>query len=56
VGRVSVIVLNWNGRGIVEECISSLLNQSYRDFELLVVDNGSTDGSREWLEENVNLG
>lgn len=54
--RVSVIVLNWDGKGFVEECISSLLSQSYRDFELLVVDNGSTDGSREWLEENVNLG
>lgn len=51
-----MIVLNWNGKGFVEECIYSLLNQTYWDFELLVVDNCSTDSSREWLKKNVHLG
>lgn len=51
-----MIVLNWNGGGIVEECLASLLNQTYKDFELLVVDNGSTDVSREWLKKNAHLG
>jgi GT2 family glycosyltransferase len=46
----SVIVLNWNGRHLLEECLSSLEAQSFRDFETIVVDNGSTDGSVEWLK------
>ncbi len=40
--RVSVIVLNWNGIRYTVKCIKSLKKQSYRDFELIVVDNGST--------------
>jgi len=58
--KVSVIVLNWNGMGYVEECLDSLLDQTYRDFELIVVDNGSTDGSLElikkWFEGARNVG
>lgn len=49
--RVSIIVLNWNGLPYLEECLDSLRSQTYRDFELIVVDNFSTDGSREWLRE-----
>ncbi len=41
----SVIVLNWNGRRLLEECLDSVLAQTFRDFETLVADNGSTDGS-----------
>lgn len=51
--RVSVIVLNWNGEAYLGECLDSILNQTYSDFELLVVDNASTDGSREWLRERA---
>jgi GT2 family glycosyltransferase len=46
----SVIVLNWNGRHLLEECLSSIEAQSFRDFETIVVDNGSTDGSVEWVK------
>jgi len=46
----SVIVLNWNGKAHLEGCLLSLGRQTYRDFETIVVDNGSTDGSAEWLE------
>lgn len=45
----SVIVLNWNGRQFLEECLDSVLTQSFRDLELIVVDNGSTDGSVEFV-------
>lgn len=40
--RVSVIVLNWNGKRFLEKCSGSLLNQDYFNFEVLLVDNGYT--------------
>ena len=46
----SVIVLNWNGLQFLDECLDSVLTQSFRDLELIVVDNGSTDGSVEFLQ------
>ncbi len=48
---ISVVVLNWNGRKCIGRCLESLERQSFGDFEILAVDNGSTDGSREYLEE-----
>jgi GT2 family glycosyltransferase len=42
---VSVIVLNWNGREDTLECLESVLNIDYSTYEVVVVDNGSTDGS-----------
>jgi len=47
--RVSVIVLNWNGKHFLEKCLDSLLNQDYPNFEVLLVDNGSTDNSLEFV-------
>lgn len=46
---VSVIVLNWNGRHLLGDCLASLRQQSFRDFEVILVDNGSTDGSRDYI-------
>jgi len=46
----SAIVLNYNGRGFVEESVQSLLDQDLPGLEVLVVDNGSTDGSAEGVE------
>jgi GT2 family glycosyltransferase len=48
----SVIILNWNGRHLLEECLSSLRSQTFRDFETIIVDNGSTDGSADWVKEH----
>jgi GT2 family glycosyltransferase len=47
----SVVILNWNGRHLLEECLESVKRQSFRDFETIVVDNGSEDGSQAWLME-----
>jgi GT2 family glycosyltransferase len=47
---VSVVILNFNGRRYLEACLSSLAAQTYRDFEVIVVDNASQDGSVEYLE------
>ena len=46
---VSVTVLNWNGRHMLEACLAALRAQTFRDFEVIVVDNSSTDGSAEWV-------
>lgn len=48
--KVSLIVLNYNGGDFVEPCLDSLATQTYRDFELIVVDNASSDGSWELIE------
>jgi GT2 family glycosyltransferase len=48
--RFSVIILNWNGRHHLEECLESVQGQRFRDFETIVVDNGSTDGSQTWVK------
>lgn len=42
---VSIIIVNWNGRSLLDECLSSLDAQTYRDFEVILVDNGSQDDS-----------
>ena len=47
--RVCVVVLNWNGIKDTEKCLDSLLNQSYENYEIMVIDNGSKDGSLEVL-------
>ena len=47
---VSIIVLNWNGERYVAECLDSLLEQTYPNYEVIVVDNGSTDASVELLK------
>ena len=44
--KVSAIVVNWNGKEILSGCLRSLLAQDYEDVEILVVDNGSEDGSQ----------
>lgn len=50
-GLVSFIVLNWNGKEVVCDCLESLLTQTYLSHEIIVVDNASVDGSREMLRE-----
>lgn len=47
--RVTVLLAVYNGGNYLREAVESVLAQTYRDFELLVVDDGSTDGSIEAL-------
>jgi GT2 family glycosyltransferase len=46
---VSVIVVNYNGLRFLPDCLGSLEAQRYRNFEVVFVDNGSTDGSVEYV-------
>jgi len=49
---VGIIVLNYNGRNVLLECLRSLYESSYSHFEAIVVDNGSTDGSVEAVRKD----
>lgn len=50
---VSVIIVTYNGLGYLERCLSSVMEQVRPDDELIVVDNGSTDGGPEYVEGRV---
>jgi len=49
---VTVIIVNYNGRHHLERCLPSVLQTRKNEFEVIVVDNGSTDGTIEWLSEH----
>ncbi len=56
--KVSIIIVNWNGLEHLGTCLESLQAQTLRDFEVVLVDNGSTDGSIAFLKASypwVNL-
>lgn len=48
--KVTIIILNWNGSTDTIECLESLRHITYPNYEILLVDNGSTDGSVERLK------
>jgi len=48
--KVAIIILNWNGWKDTIECLESVLRNSYPNYQIIVVDNGSTDGSVEEIK------
>ena len=46
---ISIIVVNWNGRKLLQDCLGSLAAQDYPDLEIIFVDNGSTDASIQFV-------
>ena len=53
--KVSVIVLNWNGKRFLKDCLSSLFKQDYDSYEVLLIDNGSTDDSLDFVRHQFPL-
>ncbi|MBV8715463.1 MAG: glycosyltransferase family 2 protein [Chloroflexi bacterium] len=51
VPQVSVIVLTYNARPFVERCLTAVLGQSFADFELIMVDNDSHDGTADFVRQ-----
>lgn len=49
---IDIIIPNWNGKSMLEHCLLSLRRQTYSGFKVIVVDNGSSDGSIELLENS----
>src|SRR4030067_2615056 len=48
---VPVVIPNWNGKHSVKDCLQALREQSYPSFEVILVDNGSTDGSADFVRK-----
>src|SRR5256712_5070531 len=46
---VSIVVVNWNGKTLLDDCLASLARQTWPKREFILVDNGSVDGSRELI-------
>jgi GT2 family glycosyltransferase len=53
--RVAVVIPNWNGEEHLPACLEALEAQTFRDFETIVADNGSTDGSLELLRRRPDV-
>ena len=51
---ISIVVINWNGKKFLSACLQSLRLQTHQAVETIVIDNASTDGSREWLRQEEN--
>ena len=49
---ISIVVPNWNGKGFLKDCLDSLRHQSFKDFEIIIVDNNSSDDSVLFLKDN----
>lgn len=47
---ISVIVLNWNGQRLLQDCLGSLRKLHFQNFETILVDNGSTDDSVSYVK------
>lgn len=50
VPKVRVVVVNWNRRDLLSACLNSLAHQTHASYEVWVVDNGSKDGSADFVE------
>ena len=53
--KISVIVPVYNVKDYLRKCLDSLKNQTFKDFEAILVNDGSTDGSLDILNEYANL-
>ncbi len=47
--EVAIIIPSLNGLDLLKTCLPSIYNQTFRDFEVILVDNGSGDGTLEWV-------
>jgi len=48
---LSILVLNWNGKNWLDKCIQSILLQTNQEFELIIIDNNSSDESRSIIQK-----
>ena len=48
---VSIVIVNWNGADILPRCLEAVKAQTFHDYEVIVIDNASTDSSIEGIEE-----
>jgi len=49
--KISVIVPTYNNENSIRRCIDSIINQNYKNLEIIVINDGSTDNTKNILEE-----
>lgn len=49
---ISVVIPNWNGRKFLAPCLDAVFRQTHKDFEVILADNGSEDGSVDFVREH----
>lgn len=49
---VAIVILNWNGKNFLEKFLPSVLSSTYKNYSVIIADNGSTDNSVEFLNKN----
>ena len=50
---LSLVILTWNSKAFIPDLLESIEYQRFRDFETIVVDNGSTDGTPDWIKNKA---
>ncbi len=50
--EISIIIITFNSKGFIKRCLDSVFSQSYQDFEVIIVDNGSRDGTIDIVKES----
>ena len=50
--KITIVIPNYNGMKFIKGCLDSLENQSFKNFELIIVDNATQDGSNEFIVKN----
>ena len=48
----SVVIPTYNRSDVLSRSVDSVLSQTYQNFELIIIDNGSTDGTQQWVGDN----
>lgn len=49
---ITIVIPNYNGIKYLGECLESIYEQDYKDYELIIIDNASTDDSYQWLKQD----
>ncbi len=52
---ISIVIPNWNGEKYLKTCLESLKNQTYKDIEIIIIDNDSQDSDYKWLKTYSNI-
>ena len=53
--RVAAVIVTYNRATLLQECVNGVRGQSWSPDEIIVVNNGSTDGTAKWLEAQTDL-
>ena len=52
---IDIVIPNYNGNKYLKKCIDSIYTQTYSNFRIIIIDNGSTDSDYKWLDSYKNI-